>query len=199
MTSGEEVSSRTTSFDLIERFREGDERAFSDLYDRYQPRLGVLIHYRLGDAMRGQYEVDDLLQEVFLTASRDIGRFTYRSPGSFFRWLAHIAGHVIADAARHARRLKRDGGHPIGFRTPSNPAGFEPVDSQTPSRLFRYQEESSRLLARLDSLPQEYREVILLAKFEGLSTTEICERMNKTREQIAMLLHRALKRYRELA
>jgi RNA polymerase sigma-70 factor (subfamily 1) len=199
MTSGEEVNPRTTSFDLIERFREGDQQAFSDLYHRYQPRLGVLIHYRLGEALRRHCDVDDLLQEVFLTASRDVARFTYRSPGSFFRWLARIASHVIVDAARNAGRLKRDGGHPVGFRTPSNPEGFEPVDSQTPSRLFRYQEETSRLLARLDSLPQDYRDVILLAKFEGLSTTEICERMNKTREQVAMLLHRALKRYRELA
>lgn len=199
MTSGEQVNPRTTSFDLIERFRDGDQQAFSDLYARYQPRLGVLIHYKLGEALRGQYDVDDLLQEVFLTASHDIARFTYRSPGSFFRWLAHIANHTIIDAARNAGRLKRDGGQAVGFRTPTNPGGFEPVDSQTPSRLFRYQEEANRLLAQLDALPSDYREVILLAKFEGLSTMEICERMNKTREQVGLLLHRALKRYRELA
>lgn len=189
----------TTSFELIERFRGGDQQAFSDLYERYQSRLGVLIHYKLGDALRGKYEVDDLLQEVFLSASKDMDRFTYRSPGSFFRWLAQIANHVIIDAARNEGRAKRDGGRAIGFRTPTNPDGFEPIDSQTPSRLFRDQEEANRLLARLDALPADYREVIVLAKFEALSTAEICERMGKSREQIALLLHRALKRYRELA
>jgi len=199
MTSGEQVNPRTTSFHLIERFRDGDQQAFTDLYERYQPRLGVLIHYKLGEHLRAQHDVDDLLQEVFLSAARDIERFNYRSPGSFFRWLAQIANHIIIDAARDAGRLKRDGGQKVAFRTPTNPQGFEPVDSQTPSRLFRYQEEANRLLARLDALPADYREVILLAKFEALSTAEICERMNRTREQVGLLLHRALKRYRELA
>jgi RNA polymerase sigma factor (sigma-70 family) len=54
------------------------------------------------------------------------------------------------------------------------------------------------LLGRLDALPPAYREVILLARMEGLSTGEVAERMGKSREAVSLLLHRALARLREL-
>jgi DNA-directed RNA polymerase specialized sigma24 family protein len=56
----------------------------------------------------------------------------------------------------------------------------------------------SSLLARLDSLPEQYREVILLAKVEGLETAEIAERLGKSREATALLLHRAVGRFRSI-
>ncbi len=189
----------TTSHGLIERFRAGDQEAFAELYARYEVRLGVLLHYRMSEALARRYEVADLLQEVFLRAATDIASFEYRSAGSFFRWLARIASHVVVDAVRHEERAKRDGGVAVAFRSASNPGGYEPVDSVTPSRVFRQQEEMGRLLERLEALPADYRTVIVLSKFEGLATAAVAERMGRTREQVALLLHRALKRYRELA
>jgi RNA polymerase sigma-70 factor (ECF subfamily) len=55
-----------------------------------------------------------------------------------------------------------------------------------------------RLLERLAALPEEYREAILLAKIEGLSTAEMAERMGKSREAVALLVYRAVKRFRAL-
>ena len=72
------------------------------------------------------------------------------------------------------------------------------MNSETPSRLFAREEGVQILLRKLDELPGEYREMILLAKFEGLTTKEISERVGKSRESVALLLHRALKRFREL-
>ena len=40
---------------------------------------------------RADMEVDDILQEVFLAAARDMKQFTYQSPGSLMRWLSRIA------------------------------------------------------------------------------------------------------------
>src|SRR5689334_9596898 len=97
----------TTSFGLIERVRAGDQDAFTSLFDRYRRRVAVLIHYKLSDDLRGSsLEVDDLLQETFLRAFRDIEQFTYRAPGSFLRWLASIADHVVIDAVRTQGRLR---------------------------------------------------------------------------------------------
>jgi len=53
-----------------------------------------------------------------------------------------------------------------------------------------------RLLARLDQLPEDYRQAILMAKIEGLSTAEMAERLGKTREAVALLVYRAVKRFR---
>ena len=103
--------------------------------------------------------------------------------------MARIADHVIADVARSQSRKKRQV-ELVRFRSESNPAGPEPVDTKTPSRIFSEQEGLRRLLAQLDSLPADYREIILLIKVEGLSTTEAAERLTPGGDtlQLASLL-----------
>ena len=190
------ATSSTSTFDLVQRFRGGDDTAFSQLFKKYRPRLAVLIRYKLSESLRERIEVDDVLQEVFLEASRDIGDFTYRSPGSFMSWLSRIADHVISDEARMRARVKRDGGEQVRFRSESNPAGPEPVDPATPSRILLQTERAARLHAMLETLPPNYRDVILMAKIEGLSMEEIAQRMQRSREAVSVLLCRALQRLR---
>ena len=113
-------------------------------------------------------------------------------------WLSGIADHAIADAARHENRRKRRPQELLPFRSESNPNGAEPVDPRTPSQVFAQKESIENLLLKLDALPAEYRDVILMAKFEGLSTGEVSERLGKSRESVALILHRALKRLREI-
>jgi len=188
----------TTSYGLIERAKSGDSEAYSAIFARYRPRLAVLIHYRISPEMRPFADVDDILQETLLRGFRDIHRFTYQSPGSFMSWLSHIAGHVIADLGRAQGRQKRHAAEVVRFRSDSNPEGPEPADSKTPSRLLAQQEGLRELLDRLNSLPEDYRQAILLAKVEGLSTREVAERLGKSKEAAALLLHRAVKRFRSL-
>ena len=189
---------QTSTCDLVERFKRGEQAAFSLLFGKYQRRLAVLVYYKMSEELRGRVEVDDILQEVFLAAAQGLDRFTYRTPGSFMAWLSRIADHAIADAARHEGRRKRRPEELLPFKSESNPSGPEPVDLRTPSQIFARQESIQILLRKLDSLPAEYREVILLTKFDGLTTVEVAERLGKSRESVALLLHRALKRFREI-
>ncbi len=187
----------TSSLSLIERIKRGDREAFTPLFEKYRPRLTALLYCRLGPQLRGSVEVEDLLQETLLRAFREIDHFTYRSPGSFFRWIARIADHVVVDAARFAGRGKRHAQEIVPLRSPSNPDGPEPVDSRTPSRVLAQQEGLARLLEQLDALPENYRRVIVMAKVEGLTTREIAEKLGKSREAASLLLHRALAQLRK--
>jgi RNA polymerase sigma-70 factor (ECF subfamily) len=192
------MDSATSTFGLVERFKRGETEAFSLIFRKYRRRLAVLVHYKMSAELRGAVEVDDILQEVFLAAARHMGNFTYESPGSLMAWLSRISNHVVVDAARYEKRGKRHAEEVLRFRSKSNPAGSEPVDKNTPSQVFARAEGMQILLEKLDALPPDYREMILLAKFEGLTTKEISERVKKTRESVALTLHRALKRFREL-
>ena len=187
----------TTTFGLIERFKQGDREAFTSLFEKYQRRLAVLIHYKLRAEKRSPEDVDEILQETFLAAFQDMNQFQYRSPGSFLNWLSRIADHVIIDEARFQNRQKRHGDI-TRFRSDTNPQGPEPADSLSPSRLLAQREALDVLLEKLNALPEQYREVILLAKIEGLSTQEMAERLGKSREAVALLLHRAIQRFREM-
>ena len=192
------MDGQTSTYELVERFKRGDTGAFSLVFRKYQRRLAVLVHYKMSASLHDTMEVDDVLQEVFLSAAQDMKQFTYQSPGSLMAWLSRVADHVIVDAARYRNREKRRAQEMLRFRSESNPTGPEPVDSETPSRLFAREETMQILLKKLDALPADYREMIVLAKFEGLTTKEISEQVGKSRESVALLLHRALKRFREL-
>ena len=192
------MNNQTSTFDLVERSKKGDQEAFSLLFHKYQRRLAVLVYYKMSEDLRARMEVDDVLQEVLLAATQSLDRFVYRSPGSFVAWLSRIADHVVVDAARRENRTKRRAEELLRFRSDSNPNGPDPVDTNTPSRVFARQESMHRLFRQLDALPPDYREMLLLAKFEGLTTAEISEQLGKSRESVALLLHRAVKRFREL-
>jgi RNA polymerase sigma-70 factor (ECF subfamily) len=187
----------TSAHDLVQRVKDGDSEAFARLFEKYRSRLAVLIHYKLGQDLRRLVDVDDVIQETLMKAYRDLGKFEYRSPGSFMNWLARIAEHVIMDLGRSQGRQKREA-ELVRFRSDSHPAGPEPVDSMTPSRIFRENEALVRLIEQLNQLPEDYRTVILLAKVEGLTTAAIAERLGKSNEATSLLLHRAIKRFRSL-
>ena len=192
------MPSPTSTFGLLEQARNGDREALSQAFERHRRRLAVLIHFKLAPRARQFADVEDVVQETCLRALRDIGRFSYQSPDSFFRWLSAIADHVIVDRVRYRNRECR-AGEDVPFRSASNPLGPEPADTKTPSRLLAQQEALERLLDRLNALPEEYREVILLAKIERLPTREIAERLGKPREAVSLLVYRAVKRLRAIA
>jgi len=188
----------TSTFGLLERVRAGDEEAFAQLFHKYSPRLAVHIHYKIGPELRAMVEVEDILQDTFLAASRQLAAFQYRRPGSFMGWLCRIADHSIVDAARFQGRQKRSPAAMETLRTESNPGGAEAVDSTTPSRILDRRERVRHLIEQLDALPEDYREMIMLAKVEGLSTGEISERLGRSRQNVAVMLHRAVQRLRLL-
>src|SRR6266540_2599510 len=146
----------TSTYDLLTRIEQGDEYAFRALFEKYQKRLALLIHYKLGHEMRR-----------------------------------------LADAARFHGRQKRRA-ELVRFRSVGTPDGPEPVDSATPSRLLAEKEGLQELIQKLDSLPEDYRRAILLAKVEGLSNAEMAEQLGRSREAAALLLHRAIKRFRAI-
>jgi len=146
---------QTSTCDLVERFKKGDQSAFSLLFGKYHRRLAVLVHYKMSQQLRGRLEVDDILQDVFLAAAQGLDRFTYQTPGSFMAWLSRIANDTIVDAARHENRKKRHAEELLRFRSESNPNGPEPVDLETPSRVFAQQESLQILLRKLDTLPRD--------------------------------------------
>jgi RNA polymerase sigma-70 factor (ECF subfamily) len=191
------MDNATTTFDLLERIRVGDRTAFTPLFEKYQSRIAAFLRYRISPAIQHSCEVEDLVQETFLRATREFDRFQYQGQGSFLRWLMSIAGHVAVDTARYLGREKRRV-EMMPLWSESRPGGANPADTKTPSRLLLQREGLERLFDTLNRLPEQYREIILLAKVEGLSTAEMAERLGKSRENVALLLHRALRQFREL-
>lgn len=149
----------------------------------YRPRLGAVIYLRIGAVVGHQVEVEDVLQETCLRALQSLGRFEWKGNDPLFPWLRQIAEHVILEVAS---RQKRKGTIAL------DSAVAVEDNATTPSRTIRREERFDRLQAALRSLSPDHRQVILLAKVEGLPIKDIAVRLQRSPDAITNLLARAL-------
>jgi RNA polymerase sigma-70 factor (ECF subfamily) len=162
---------------LVGAARDGDRAAFGRLYDRYARMVhGVLL------ARVPVGEVDDLVQDVFVLALRRLS--TLREVGRFGAWLAAIARNLANDYHRRSApedQLTADvSENEIELRT----AG---IDQEGPAMA---------ILDAIRSLPEAYREPLMLRLVEGMTGPEIAARTGLTRGSVRVNLHRGMQQLR---
>jgi RNA polymerase sigma-70 factor (ECF subfamily) len=155
---------------LVEEVRRGDRDAFGQLYDLYGPMVhGILLARVPFD------EVDDLVQDVFLSAFKRIQ--SLREVGAFGGWLAMIARNRAIDFHRRKRETEE---------LPENLARRASVDP-----------EAAEALRLIRTLPDAYKETLVLRLVEGMTGPEIAERTGLTPASVRVNLHRGMKLLRE--
>lgn len=152
---------------LVELSLEGDEDAFGILVQRYQRRLAAFLSQLVGDMELAR----ELSQEAFVRAWSALARFDpkYR----FSTWLFRIAHNLGIDQLRR-RRLQTT---PL-YRTDSDGEEIEvvvPDLDKDPLGHLENQALASELRQIIDGLRPEYRELVLLRHFAGLSYQEIAD------------------------
>jgi RNA polymerase sigma-70 factor (ECF subfamily) len=163
---------------LVTAARGGDRAAFGRLYDRYARMVhGILL------ARVPRHEVDDLVQEVFLSALRQL--HALREISRFGAWLATITRNRANDYFRRA--------------IPDEQV-TEPVDENQPesrSTDHAAEQESAMILAVVRALPEPYREPLILRLVEGMTGPEIAARTGLTHGSVRVNLYRGMHLLRE--
>lgn len=182
---------------LVDHAATGDPDALDQLFSQCQPRLRRLLALKAGSALRTS-ELDDLVQEACLEATRQFRDYTYLGPDSFFRWLATVALNRLANLQRMAGAQKRDRRLERPLQNDGSslvPGAVHPAEvGPGPRTVMVGAETQERLDSALASLSADDREVITLARVQGLALQEIGDRMGRTRNAVALLLSRALRK-----
>ena len=189
--------------ELLARAREGDEQALSELLGEHTERLLESIRAELGDRIRQRLESQDVMQQVYLDALRNIATFRDLGKDSFFRWLRRIAVNRICDVDRKAfRTLKRGKEVRAGDlgRDQSMMRLFDVLGTSatSPSMAATATERIRRLQAALEQLSEDHREVIQLRYLNQLNVAETAAKMDRSERAVRSLCVRALIRLREL-
>jgi RNA polymerase sigma-70 factor, ECF subfamily len=157
----------------VEAARAGDRAAFESLYGRYVAMVhGILL------ARVPRWDVDDLVQEVFLIVFRRLR--SLRDPAAFPGWLATIARNRAADHLRRAPRTEE---------LPEDLAASDPREAD--------ETEARGILEAIRALPEAYRETLILRLVEGMTGPEIAARTGLTPGSVRVNLHRGMARLRE--
>jgi RNA polymerase sigma-70 factor (ECF subfamily) len=155
---------------LVKAVLDGDRDGFTRLYHLYAPLVHGILLARVPRA-----EVDDLVQDIFLHAFKKL--HTLRDSAAFGPWIAMIARNRAVDFQRRSR---------VTVEINDDLRGSEAHDSR-----------AAEILELIRSLPEAYRETLVLRLVEGMTGPEIAERTGLTAASVRVNLHRGMKQLRE--
>jgi RNA polymerase sigma-70 factor, ECF subfamily len=149
------------------------------LYERHARTV-----YAFARSMTGSADIaEDVMQETFLHAARDMGSFEGRS--AFLTWLLRVARSAAADHGRAAERRGRDQG-----REPPYRSQIDPADAMEGREL------TEAVRQAVGRLPEPERAAVTLCELQELSVAQAAEALGWTESRIKSALMRARGRLR---
>ena len=177
MVSAGRVPEEAEAVSLVSAARNGDRGAFGRLYERYGRMVHGILLARVPLA-----EVDDLVQDVFVQAMRQV--HTLRDAACFGGWLATVTRNRANDYHRRSVEL-------VELTEDSPNEAREKCWSSAPG------DDGAAILAAVRELPEAYRETLILRLIEGFTGPEIAERTGLTPGSVRVNLHRGMQMLRE--
>ena len=165
---------------------------------RHLPAIRAYLRLNAGAAVRAEEWSGDLAQSVCREALEHGDAPRFDDDAAFRRWLFTIAFHKVVDRARRAAVRRAAHGRPVDDASDAALGEFY-ASRLSPSGEVAGRESIERLERAFDALPDEQREVLVLAKIAGLSQAEIGAQIGKSEEAVRKILSRSLARISTLA
>ena len=168
---------------LVRAAQKGDRTAYGQLYSRYAHMVHGILLSRVSP-----HQVEDLVQDVFLQALPKLA--SLRDPASFPGWLAAIARNRATDFHRHCKpdvsldeapQFEKSAPPPLTIRQTSHSSA-----------------EARAVLEAIHSLPEAYREPLILRLVAGMTGPEIAARTGLTHGSVRVNLSRGMQQLREI-
>jgi RNA polymerase sigma factor (sigma-70 family) len=167
---------------LMLSVREGDLSSLGLLFERHHVALFGFLSRMTGD----RSAAEDLVQEVFVRVLKY--RATYRDGGSFETWLFRIARNARIDHFRKRRLVD----------TVPDERLDRASDSPGPASRLERQRDMNRLKCALLRLREDRRELIVLARYQGMKYEAIAALLGIETGAVKVRIHRAMKELREI-
>ncbi len=161
-----------------------DRKATAEFVSRYADSIYGYIRARLAPRID---QAEDLVQEVFLSAWENLGRF--RGTGSLEAWVMGIARHKVEDYYRE--RLRAPESIDDADRAPVMPAASPQIVETLEQEQLR-----EKTWEVLEHLPEQYRLALIWRYWDKASAREMAHKSGKTEKAIERLLARAREEFR---
>jgi RNA polymerase sigma-70 factor (ECF subfamily) len=183
----------------IVQAREGDVEAWGALAERCRGYLLLVANRELQPGLKVKVGASDLVQDTLLQAQQALTRFEGQSEAELLAWTRQILKNKLL---QHARRYQAGTGRDLA-RERSLANDLQGVEGErlvdrgvTPRAWAILDEETRELFTAIARLPEHYRQVIQLRRFEELTFPQIAAAMDSTEEAVRRLYARAIDRLR---
>ena len=190
-----------TAPSLADRVRQRDPAALAAFLEDRRPALLSFIERRLGSALRGKLEPQDVLQELAVKSLRELptADLSGRDP---FGWLCHLAEQCIVDGHRHFAAGKRAAAKEVPGNVRIGDGSQDLVallaaSLTSPSMAVVRDERQRRLMDVVATMPEEHREALRLRYGEGLPTKDVAAKLGKSDVATRVLLSRLVQQLQE--
>jgi RNA polymerase sigma-70 factor (ECF subfamily) len=161
------------------------DRDFSELYRTHLRDVYSYAYYKVGN----HHDAEDLTEQAFLQAYRHFERARRESKGRPLRpWLIRIAHNLASNYYRD--RARRPVSNLEAVEPPAHPHETE--------RVVEGREELREVIARLEDLPDDRREALIMRFALGMDNREIARALGRSDGATKVLIHRAIKQLEEL-
>ena len=166
---------------VIEKAQNQDQKAFNDLFNYHR---GYLYNFQLKKTGN-----KDLAEEIsIITFARAFDRIsTFKDKFEFKTWLLTISKNIYNDLLRKENNKKS----PTTLFYPTDLQEFVTESHPSPEEVLISNQDLESLLNKIKSLKQDYRKILLLRFFDGLSYKEISKKMDQPINTIKVKLLRA--------
>jgi RNA polymerase sigma-70 factor, ECF subfamily len=170
----------------------GAEAAFEEFFERYFPRLFRFALPRLGG---NEDDTEEIVQRVLIRAMARLG--TYRGEAPLFTWLCTLCRREIAVWRERAGKRREVSFFDDRPEMVAVLEGLSTIGADDPEVALRRHELAALVQLTLDHLPSRYGDVLEWKYIQGLSVSEVAERLGLGYKAAESLLTRARAAFRE--
>src|SRR5262245_45533148 len=178
------------TFGLLERLKNGDQSAATELLSSQGERLRKAIRARLPRETRFVVDEEEVLQETICRALQNLSRFEWRGKGAFLAWLVGIAVNTLREESVRASPRGPNGARPGS--APNALEGVAESDTRTPSRIVERLEDWQFLEEALDRLDEEERVLIVRRQILEQDYPTLAEDLGITEGAVRTRVSRAM-------
>ncbi len=178
------VNKYAGDWELVEKARTGDERAFAAIVRKFEPMVANVVKGMLGNVA----EADDVGQEVFIRFYHSLDR--YRGDAALRTYLTRIAINLSLNELKKKKRVVSL------FTQKQEEAGYSDLSDE--GRDAEKRDTREVVEAALLKLEEGFRSVVVLRLIEGYSTKETAEILNLPMGTVLSRLSRAQKQLKEI-
>ncbi len=169
--------------------------------ERYRSYLRLLARLQLAPHLRGKLDPSDAVQQTLLQAYQSLDQFRGKKTHELAAWLRQILARTLAMAVRDYTRDKRDVAREQSLEqalaeSSSRIEAWLVAEQSSPSDQLVRQEQLLRLSEALAELSEDQRQAVELHHLQGCSLVEVGRQMDRSKEAVAGLLFRGIKKLR---